>query len=350
MKTITFKHAKKIGIVEIAKKAQVSTATVSRALNPETRRLVAEQTCQKIDTLVARYSYAPNLAARNMRATHSHTLGILMPHIPNVFVSDYYSKLFSGISNELIDSGYRFKMVALKPNDQKWDRYPFKAAEGVDGLIVTYWPTFFSPNCHIDVPSVFIGDPEPRVRAHFVCTDNIRGGELAAELLHKKGHRKIAILTGHTWSTDSQERVKGFKHFMSQHKVEIAPEMIVRANYEEEDAARAVEKMLKENKKFTALFCCNDNMAMGALQALKRAGVPCPGEVSVIGFDDESRARYTQPALTTIQTPVHEIGRTAVRILLGHLAGEKLAESSFVQGVTLIPVMLVERDSVASKR
>lgn len=335
-------------IHDIAKKANVSIATISRAINPETRSRVAKETLDSIDALVRKYRFTPNLAAKNLRSTKCKTIGVLVPHIPNLFISDYWSKIISGVSNALMDSDYRFKVVAIKPTAQKWDGYHFRSAEGIDGLIVGYWPTFFSKKMVVDVPCVIISDPDENVRAHCVCADNARGGEIAAQYLYEKGHEKIAVLTGHDWSTDSAERVKAFRGFFHKVGTAIPMDMVFKANYEEDDASKIVEKLILEKKKVTAFFCCNDNMAYGVLRKLKQLGISCPGKVSVIGFDDDSRAQNFDPPLTTVHVPTHDLGRVAAQKLVEFLKGDHARK--FFHGSTTLPVSLVERRSAASVR
>ncbi len=333
----------------MAKKAGVSVATISRAINPETREMVAPDTLSNIDDLVQRHHYVPNLAAKHLRSVRCKTVGILLPHIPNIFLSEYYSKILAGVSNSLIDSDFRFKLVALKPYTNKWDGYSFQSAEGVDGLIVTYWPTFFSSKFAVDVPCVVVSDPDERIRAHFVACDNIRGGELAAEHLYRHGHERIAILTGQDWSTDSHLRVKGFKALMKRMGTAVPNEMIFRANYEEDQAAKIVEQLMLEKRKITAFFCCNDGMAVGVLQKLKQLGISCPKRISVIGFDDEGRAWHTDPPLTTVRSPIYDLGRVAGDILVRFLK-EGSKSDDFFHKQTVLPVSLIERKSVAAAR
>ena len=336
-------------ILDIARRAGVSIATISRAINPDTRHKVADETLDRIDQVVERFGYTPNLAARHMRSTQFKTIGLLIPHIENVFLSDYYAKVFSGFSNALMHSDYRFKIVALRPYVRKWDKYPFRTAEGIDGLVVDYWPTFFTKKFDVDLPCVIITDPDPDVKAHFVSADNVAGGEMAARLLYDHGHERIAILRGHTWSTDSDLRIKGFRRFMSKVGTAVPQEMIFTADYEEDRAAKVVERLFLEHKNITAIFCCNDNMAYGAIKKMKQLGMRCPEDVSVIGFDDESRAASSDPPLTTVRVHTQELGRMGAEKMVDFLRG-KINKQDFYGQETTLPVSLVERKSVGRVR
>ena len=336
-------------IWEIARTAGVSIATVSRAMRAETRGKVAPETLKHIEAIVKKRHYTPSLSARNLRATRFKTIGFMIPHIHNIFLSDYYSKLFCGFSNSLMGSDYRFKLVALKPYARKWDGYPFRSAEAIDAMVVEYWPTFFTPKFKVDVPCVIINDPADGIRAHFVTSDNEAGGELAARCLYEQGHECIAVLRGQEWSTDSDLRIKGFKRTMARVGTAVPNEMIFKGEYEEEDAARITERIFLEKKKVTAFFCCNDNMAFGVMRKLKQLGLRCPEDVSVVGFDDEGRASHSDPPLTTVRAMTQELGKVASEKIIALLEG-KISDKEFFYKKTVLPVSLIERKSVGPVR
>lgn len=340
------RHSKSndVNIKEIARLTGVSISTISRATNPELRGLVAAETLEKIERVVLKRKYVPNAAAKNLRSTKTKTVGFLMPHITHIFMSDFYAPILAGASNALMDSDYRLKIIALKPHETKWDGYNFNAMEGVDGMVVCYWPTFFTKNFSLNIPTVSICDPLEKARTHFVSSDNLRGGELAARCLYEKGHERIAILTGLDWSTDSQLRVQGFRKFMREFGTAVPQEMILKANFEEADAARVVEKLWLEKHKITAFFCVNDNMAAGVMRKLKQLGVRVPQDVSVVGYDNQRLSQYTDPPLTTVHVPLIEMGETAAKTLLTFLSGRY--EGRFYGQTTLLPVSLIERKSV----
>ena len=211
-------------IQELAKKAKVSVATVSRALNPETRSKVAAETLQGIEDLARKQNYTPNLAAKHLRQTSYRTLGILFPHHEGILGSDYYSQILSGVADHLLSSDYSLKMILLKPDPSKWDHYNFKDGEAVDGLILTYWRTFFSDAsvlAKLNLPCVIVSNVEKNVKAHFVGGDHFQGGRLAAEYLYFHGHRKIAVFTGSHGAPDTEQRLKGFLSFLAQKGIPI---------------------------------------------------------------------------------------------------------------------------------
>jgi DNA-binding LacI/PurR family transcriptional regulator len=342
MKTFTVD----ITIKGIAKRAGVSIATVSRAINPETRALVAPETLEKIQSVVRKQKYTPNLAAKNLRSTKTKTIGLLMPHIKELFISDFYMPICAGASTALLGTDYRLKPIALDPQNPKWDGYHFHAMEGVDGVVASYWQSFFTKKLSLDVPCVGVCDPVEGVKAHIISSDNLRGGETAARYLYEKGHERIAILAGFEFSTDSRLRIEGFRKFMRSVGTAIPQEMVFTANFEESEAARLVEKIWLEKHKITAFFCVNDNMACGVMRKLKQLRVRVPEDVSVMGYDDQRLAQYTDPPLTTVHVPLMEMGELAANKLIAYLKGEY--HGKFIGGSTLLPVSLIERKSVKS--
>ncbi len=355
-----------MNISEIAKKADVSIATISRALNPDESQKVAPDTLNRIHSLVKKYGYAPNLGAQSMRCSAFRTVGVVLPHFRGIFYTDYYVQVLNGVSDALLDSGYHFKLIMLQSGkfhwdednniiyinskEADWDKYNFKTAEGVDGLIVAQWPLFFSDTRalqKLNIPCVAVNDPESCRRVNFLTEDSRMGGELAAQYLYSKGHRRIVVLTGISESRESFMRVKGFKAFFD--KMKVRTEIIIlRGDFHERKAARVVESFYKTTKrKVTAFFCCNDLMAFGVINKLRELGLSCPKDVSVIGYDDDRRAEFFEPPLTTIHVPVYELSKEATLRLVGHLKGE--IKQPFY-GQTLFPVSLVERGSVAAVR
>ncbi len=132
------KHSAPTTIYDIGHLTGVSIATVSRAVNPRTRHKVAPDTLRKIDAAIARHGYTPSLAARSLGGSALQTIGVMLPQSPGVFFHDYYVKVLAGISDALLETAYQFKLILSKPGDTRWDRYDFKAGEGVEGLIVTH--------------------------------------------------------------------------------------------------------------------------------------------------------------------------------------------------------------------
>ncbi len=328
----------------MARKSQFSIATISRVMNPSMRHKVAPKTLNSVDALIKKHGYTPSLAARHLGGASFKTIGVVLPHFPGIFFSDYYTQILSGVADALIKSDYNFKLIMLKSREAKWDKYDFKAGDGVDGLIVTHWSNFFS-ECSVlekfKIPCLVLNDPGRSAAVHFAASDNSMGGELAAKYLYAKGHRKIAILAGPSWSSDSHLRIQGFKRFFNKKRIPFSSP-ILHGDFQEEKAAELTELFLKKNSNITAFFCCNDLMACGVLKKLQELGIKCPKDISVMGYDDDRRAELSNPPLTTIHVPLYELAKAGTNSLLLHLKQEK---TEFFQS---FPVHLVERKSVGN--
>jgi DNA-binding LacI/PurR family transcriptional regulator len=376
-----------MNIYEIAKKADVSIATVSRAVNTAQRHKVAKDTLKRIDLLIQEVGYTPNLAAKNLGCSQFKTIGLVLPHFSGIFYTDYYVHTLAGLAEGLLDSDYRFKLIMLKSDQIQWDshnkvsipksksydwdKYQFKAGEGVDGLIINQWPLFFSSVSAIEqlgIPCWGIGDPVPSAQVHFSSGDNVKGGWLAAEFFYKKGHRRFAVVTGPSWSIDSHLRVKGFRDFFKSIKAKVSI-ACVDGHFHEENSALVTERLLKKDNKITAFFCCTDTMAFGVVGKLKELGIDCPRDISVMGYDDDTRSQFLNlsigpapvalfptvkdavrsqflaPGLTTIRVPVFDMVKDAAKRLVERLEKPNQQPS---YGQTLFPVSLVERSSVKS--
>jgi len=339
---------KKINIKEIAEKAGVSVATISRAINPETRKKVAPHTLEKIDALIRQYKYVPNLAAKQLRKSATNTIGVIFPYDHNIFYSSYHTHVLSGIANCLLDTQYQLKLLLVREEKQKLDGYDFKAGERVDGLILSHWARFFSNSFiskEMNLPCVIINDFNPAVKARFIGGDHVAGGKLAAEHLYSLGHRHIGLITGPSWSNDSKQRVEGFKAYLNSAGVQLSPECVGHGDYSDDQKTYAiVDELIQKKPMVTAIFACNDHMAFAAIKRLREHGIKCPEEISVIGYDDDFRAESFNPPLTTIKMPIYDIAFEAARALSNYLE-QRPNQSPFV-GVTLLPVELVERSTV----
>ncbi|MCR4336395.1 MAG: substrate-binding domain-containing protein [Candidatus Omnitrophica bacterium] len=273
-------------------------------------------------------------------------VGLILPHIAEVFSSAYYSRILAGVSEGLLNSACDLRVLLLKPN-RSWDQYDFKSKEKIHGLILTQWSNYFNEEAFvqkIDLPCVVINDFDRRVVAPFVYADQVGGGRKAAEYFYHRGHRRVAAVAGPAWSQDSHQRMKGFLEFFQENGVIISTDNIVAGDYHEEMAYEIVSALFQKNIKPTALFCCNDLMAYGVIRRLKDLGIRCPDDVSVVGFDDHPLAITHHPPLTTIRVPMAELAREAATLLLDYFK-----RSDFVQplaGEIVKPVELVERGSV----
>jgi LacI family transcriptional regulator, repressor for deo operon, udp, cdd, tsx, nupC, and nupG len=332
-------------IREVAKRAGVSTATVSRVLSrPD---VVSPDTRVRVLKAVERLGYAPNSVAKNLRTLKSRKLLVTVPDISNPF----FALILQGIEDSAQKNGYSVLLGDTQHDERREERYALMLRQKeADGLI-------------------FLGHRLPKVAASVVremapnCAPIVNGCEFSADLgvpsvhidnataaseamhhLYDLGHRRIGVVTGPLLSPLSRDRLTGAIGAASSRQAE--GDVIVRhGDFSIRSGAAAAEELLSLAPAPTGIFCFNDEMAMGVITAARRRGLVVPRDLSVVGFDDIRFAQCIEPPLTTIAQPMREIGEGTVRLLLQILEGTRPAPMS----VTL-PHTLHVRASTAPPR
>ncbi len=332
-------------IHDVAKRAGVSTATVSRALSrPD---VVSPDTRRKVLQAVKHLGYAPNFAAKHLRTLRSGKLLVTVPDISNPF----FSLILQGIEDAAQRKGYAVLLGDTQHDPKREERYALmlmrKEADGLiflghrlpkpaAALVRSMAPKY--------APVVNGCEFSPRLRVPSVHIDNATAAAEAMDHLYRLGHRRIGIVTGPLVSPLSRDRLAGAT---LRAKAEGAERdvIVMHGDFSIESGAAAAERLLGRREPPTAVFCFNDEMAMGVIETARRRGVRVPRDLSVVGFDDIRFARHMDPPLTTIAQPMREIGERAVQLLVDILAGRPIAPVS----VTL-PHTLIIRSSTARAR
>jgi LacI family repressor for deo operon, udp, cdd, tsx, nupC, and nupG len=314
-------------IYEVAKRAGVSTATVSRVLSQP--NVVAPATRRRVLQAVERLGYEPNSTAQSLRTTRTGKLLVTVPDISNPF----FSLILQGIEDAAQREGYSVLVGDTQHDHKREERYalPKEAAAMIRAVAPRCAPVVngceFSPT--LGIPSVHI--------------DNAKAAYEAMDHLYGLGHRRVGIVTGPLVSPLSRDRLTGATARAKKQKAE-REFVVMHGDFSIESGAAAAERLLGRAERPTAIFCFNDEMAMGVIEVAHRLKVRVPGQLSVVGFDDIRFARHMSPPLTTIAQPMRQIGEGTVRLLLGILAGGGDAETP--ESVTL-PHKLVVRASTA---
>ncbi|URX64716.1 LacI family transcriptional regulator [Luteibacter anthropi] len=323
-------------VKEIAAAAGVSVATVSRALQrPE---VVSESTRQRIHEVVKRLGYTPNALARNLRTSRTRLIVALVPDIANPF----FSEVIRGIEQVAHENGYSVLLGETQGSLVREQAYAdMVAARQADGIIT------MSPR----VPAIPIDGRLPVVNAceyvkdkdiSSVYIDNVAAAVAAMDYLVALGHREIAFFAGPASSPICVDREQGYRLALQKAGIEPDPSLTVVGDFSIEAGERAVDLLLSQSRPFSAVFCSNDEMAIGALRALSAKGVRVPEDVSVVGFDDIRFARYTSPSLTTIAQPKNALGREAMSMMI-----ELLNDPSVPSRKRVLSADLVVRGSTA---
>jgi len=306
-------------IHDVAARAEVSTATVSRVLsNPEK---VSEGTRRRVLKAVDQLGYSPNAAAKSLRTLTTRKLLVTVPDIANPF----FSLIIQGIEEAALREGYSVMLGDTHHDAQREERYgEMLLRREVDGLIFLGHSMSKSVAATMKknqlAPIVNGCEYSPNLGVPSAHVDNEAAAYEAMSHLYGLGHRQIGVLTGPLASPLSRDRLRGVQACAKENGA-AKQVMVVNGDFSIESGIAGAARLFAQQMPPTAVFCFNDEMAIGVLDYASRVGRSVPESLSVIGFDDIRFARYMRPALTTISQPMLDIGRETVRLLLGVLQG-----------------------------
>lgn len=328
-------RAAAVTIHDVAARAGVSVATVSRVLNG--RAVVRAETSREVLDAAKSLRYVPNVAARTLSIRQSHTIGIVLPEVHG----EFFSEVIRGIDLAARVAGYHI-LVSGSHSDAGEMIEVLDAMRGrVDGIVVMAPDVALSGLGDALVPGhplVLLNSAEGEYDS--ITIDNYGGAKAMMRHLKALGHEQIAFVKGPDQNADARERLRGYRQAMrgtGERDLAIAGDFSERSGYE------AAEAILKLTPRVTAIFAANDAMAIGVLAALAERGVAVPRTMSVSGFDDIPIAHYVAPPLTTIRVDIAELGRRAFGMLREAMDGAVPAGRR-----ECIGTMLIERKSTAS--
>ncbi|TVR25484.1 MAG: LacI family transcriptional regulator [Anaerolineaceae bacterium] len=320
-------------IREVAELAGVSISTVSHVIN-ETRYVSPSAKARVMDA-IQRLNYHHNRLASSLRNQKTHTIGVLLPNNANPF----FAKILTGIETACYTSGYNFIMGNANDDPERELSYlRVLLSKQVDGVLLISTGADDAA-LHLmterKVPLVLV-DRAGTEQADIIHTDNRQGGQLATDYLIRLGHRRIACITGPSFLTPSSERIIGYEQTMQEAGLPVRDEWIITGDFHQESGYQAIQQLLKLDELPTAIFACNDLMALGVLCGLHEAGLSVPDDISLIGYDDIQMASYSVPRLTTIRQPSEELGQLAVERLVERLDNPQAPFQQDVLSVHLI--------------
>lgn len=327
-------------ILDVAKLAQVSPATVSRTISRPDR--VNEAMRKRVIAAIAKLGYQPNRAARSLRTLKTLKLLVSVPDISNPF----FAKVIRGAEEAARDAGYAVVLGDTRSDPEVESRYAGMLQQReVDGFIflghrIPEPLVLANKAVSKQMPIVHGCEYSPGLGVSSVHIDNVAAGADAVRHLIDLGHRHIAVVTGPLDSPLSRDRLAGVQREMRAHGL---PEPQVRSGEFLVGTGFDAAADLLADSRLTAIFCFSDEMAIGALRAIAQADLSCPKDISLIGCDDIRLAAFLNPALTTIAQPGGQIGRRAVRMLLDIIDGNQPT----LESVTL-PHRLIIRESTAA--
>lgn len=303
-------------IKDVAKRANVSVATVSRVLNRDPK--VKPGTREIVEGVIKELNYAPNLLGRNLRRSSTQNILVLLPTISNQF----YSSIIKGIREEALKEDYNV-MIGITDLKAEIELRHIQLLETklVDGII------FVAPQIEASVlvetskkyPIVQCSEYLQDVDVSVVSIDNKQAAYDATNYLIQIGHTKIALITSKKKYTSSVLREEGFKAALKEHGIKLPKDYICYTDYSHTEGTKASYKLLTSSNPPTALFAISDSLAVGALKGIQEQGKVIGEDVDVIGFDNTFVSKVYHPTLTTVSQPRFEMGKEAMRLLSGKI-------------------------------
>jgi DNA-binding LacI/PurR family transcriptional regulator len=325
-----------ITIRDVARRAGVSVATVSRFLNANGP--VAQDTRQRLEQAMLDLNYVPKAAARSLATRQSRMIGIFLSSI----YGDFFTPLISGIEEVTAAAG--FDLLISTANQLNGPQDLPMAMFNTDGMLVfaDSLPVNTIQRCYeLGLHMVLIQQSAPHgTLIPSVTIENRQASrQVVSHLIEVHGRKRIVMMAGPSSHEDAQLRTLGYKDALHAAGLKYDPQLVLTGGFDRQIAEASLKQFIAQNWDFDAVFTGDDDAAVGVLAALSKAGIQVPEEVSVVGFDNQLLSAYLVPPLTTVNVPINQVGQTAARQLLCLMRGEH------PNLVTVLPTELVLRHS-----
>jgi LacI family transcriptional regulator/LacI family repressor for deo operon, udp, cdd, tsx, nupC, and nupG len=326
---------------EVADRAKVSIATVSRVLNKSDK--VVPETRATVEQALRELGYRPSRVARRLRMKdgRAHLVGLIIPDIQNPF----YAEIARGVEDAAYASEYAL-LLCNSDESQEKERFYLNVmqAESVDGIVL---PPFDDTDpavletVNTGLPVVCVDRSLARTKTDLVEVDNYHGALEAVNHLLDRGHKSIGLIEGRTHVSTSRERRRGYVDALAARGITPRKELMRAGDFKQESGRVLAQELLALRKPPTALFVCNNLMTVGALGALHQRGLRVPQDVAVVGFDDLPWAEALDPPPTVVRQPAYEVGRQAMELLLRRIVEPARPPVT----VRLVPELIVRRST-----
>lgn len=331
-------------IADVARRAGVSTVTVSRVINGASN--VTPRTREKVERAINELHYVPSVAARSLRSKRTQALALLVPDITNPF----WTTVARGVEDAAQNGGYSLLLCNTDENAAKEQHYiEVMISQRVDGVIIA--------PCHSDaswlkrlrdrsIPTVIIDRRVEGWQVDTVIGDSISGARAIIKYLISLGHQHIAVLSGPRHTSSAEDRVIGYRLALAETGIPFNKRMILRGEFKVSSGKAMTDQLLELSQTPTAIFATNNSIAMGAVEALNQHGLVIPQDMALVGFDDIPYFSYLFPFLTVVAQPVYDLGMQAAQLLLCRLRGQVDAPPSQI----ILSTSLVIRYSCGGRR
>lgn len=327
-----------VTIKDIARLAQVSHTTVSRALNDSP--LINSETKDRIKQFAQELGYTPNFSAKSLVMDRSYNIGLFFTTLQTGTSAGFFYETVRGV-NGVVKDGYNLVVRGI----DDYEHFRSIHRKSFDGVIVMSQSSKDDPFLHhlgeAGIPHIVLNRKVEGLKAVNILSDDAHGAYRVVRHMIEQGHRRIAIIEGKENFHSTIERKEGYLQALAQYGLERAEGYEIRGSYDLKSGYNAMRKLLQLDSAPTGVFCMNDDMAVGAIKAVHDAGLKVPGDVSVAGFDDSMFSAFLSPALTTVKRPIEEISRQGAEMLLGCIDRKQL-----VPETVYLRTDLVVRESV----
>jgi len=324
---------------DVAKKAQVSRTTVSFVLNGVPGVSISESTRKRVLEAAKELSYSPNAAGRKLVSGKSNTIGLILSQSPEqVFADAFLPQVILGVEQATLQQGFHVLLKLVSPDDPSGYTHLIRENH-VDGILLS-GPRQSDQEIvrlHREGVPVMLMGQLPDSDIPFVDINASAGAEIAVEHLIGSGHRRIAMITNAPLSyTSAQQRRCGYMEALHKANIMSDPLLIKEGDYTPASGFQVMTELLQQSPRPTAMFVASDVVAIGALLAIKNAGLQVPEDIAVVGFDDIPLAEYFDPPLTTIRLPAYGLGWAAGERLIRLIHGEGLDQKEIMVESELI--------------
>lgn len=310
------------GIADIARRAGVSTTTVSRVINNISKG-VGASTRERVLAVIQEMNYRPNLQARGIAQSHSGIIGVIIPDVSNLF----YPQILRGIDDYITECGYSMMLCNSDSDPEREKSQLLSMVDNrVDGVILCSGvsnESFLKDYRVYNMPLVMIGRSfDSQFADGCIIGDNEGGMYSSTEYMISHGHQRMLYIDGSGEVAGPMYRLIGFRHAMMDHGIEAEEEMICQGEFSVQYGYDTVQWMLDHQKPFTAVITGSDLIAIGAVKALQRKGIHVPNDVEVMGFDNIDLSSIFEPSLSTVSKPHYAMSQEAARMLLDVINGQ----------------------------
>ncbi|MEC2343790.1 LacI family DNA-binding transcriptional regulator [Paenibacillus barengoltzii] len=335
-------------IKDVAKKANVSIATVSRVLN--NLQGYSDQTKAKVYRAIEEIGYQPNAIARGLINKKTQTIGVMFPTVSSLFSSE----ILHGVEDFAQDNGYSVMVCNTDSDGKRTLKYLQVLREKqVDGLIFSsevLKEEYYQTLQQMRIPYVLVSTESGYDHVPYIKVNDFQAAYDAVEYLIRFGHRKIALLSGTKHDTIAGiPRIEGYKKALENHGIPINESYIAYGDFLFDVSYKAMEELLSRAPDITAIFAASDEMAIAAISVAAKYGIKVPDELSIIGYDDLKLAQMSVPPLTTVRQPLYDMGNLASQKLI-HMIKTGKAESSCIVAHSIVERQTVRAISSHDKR